>query len=344
MADPASSSGVSLTTPPSATDSSSVPLNVPLKQDFDYNLLKPDFNSGTPPSDPAAPPLPKPAPEKKWTPEQLEAIRQKKDHDANWLFYGYQEQMESRSSSNGTSDNTNNLYLQLSSDKYLAQIAGIPYNPPKKDEGDPSTLTPRTGSTDPKTKKNSASLRDDSSSKDDKDGDKKKSKFLHNDLFKPAIHPITASRDIGLGNINGLTPDTDLQKLTIPDDKSKTDVDSLSLETPGLTAARKDPSSTRAAWDSNLELLPGESIDHALAHQDPLAISQPPTGSSITQLQNQQKNILNPPVAPGFAQTAPPIALSPLVTMPDLTPNRPAAPTSTPAHPRIADPRDFLDR
>jgi hypothetical protein len=113
-----------------------------------------------------------------------------------------------------------------------------------------------------------------------------------------------------------------------------------------LTAARNDPTANPAYLDPALDLLPGESSTHAMAHQDFFTSSELPTGSSLLELQNQQKISMNPPEP---LRVAPPAPISPLLLTPQDKDNLsfskpPGAPEPAPVRPRVADPRDFLNR
>ena len=280
---------------------------------------------------------------KQLTPEEAAAFQEKKDNESNWLLQDYEESMR-LNSGNGTASEENSLYLQIASDKDLAKLAGIAFH----QSSDPSSVTTlhtgHTGATDPA--QNGATLRDDSSSKaDDK---KNNSLFSQNEFLKPFLAPFNSSQGKDKSNFfsgsDSSASDANLPKMTAQPgvDKQDMDVDALTLETPGLTAAaQNDPLVT---IDSSLDMLPGESVTHAQEHQDLLS-GELPASSSTLQLQEAQKKSLDIPEAPKIAE---PVVISPLLLTPqDLVasnPKPPGAPEPVPARPHVADPRDFLNR
>ena len=62
------------------------------------------------------------------SPEDTAAIRKEQEQsarDKNWLLRGYEQQLQN-SAANSSQDQSANLYYQLSSNKELAKLAGVP--------------------------------------------------------------------------------------------------------------------------------------------------------------------------------------------------------------------------
>lgn len=279
----------------------------------------------------SAPEIPTSTPEprrQQLTPRELAAFQEKRAKESNWLYYGYEEAMRLNSTSPRTEiSKSDDLSLQDPSDKYMLGMTGT--------SGSPTPY--HTGATNPG--KNNTTLRDDPSLKTD---DKKtKPSLFQSGLLKPFITPLNSSEIESLhgsyGEAAPLNPNS--SKMTfLQGNKDNQDTDDLTLETPGLTAAKNDPLSS---MDSSLDTLPDEPLSHAQAHQDFFASSELPVASSALQLQNQQKISMSPPEP---LRVAPPVVISPLLLMAPEPPAKPDSNRPSPVRPRVADPRDFLNR
>jgi len=278
---------------------------------------------------------------KKPTQAEIDDYRKQVDRAAenkNWLLRSYQQQQELRNKANGAGDDSANLYLEISSNKALAKLAGLP-------ETDPTSASLRTG-TDPGT--SGAALRKDST--------------LHTDrpltstdsLSRPLITPLSANPTASTfaapppllmtSPFGGILPQT-TSPATTPAAQSQEISD---LETPGMTAEKKDPLAEMSSADLTLDILPGESIGEARAHQDNFKaeLSLP---MDANQLHKQQDAETKPPTAakPATAKTAdttPP----PTQTKPEDDPNAPMpvsqVPQINPVRAPIANPFDILHR
>jgi len=280
---------------------------------------------------------------KPWAPGELDALHKKNDQEANWLLYGYQEAQRLNSPSPQTEDDKNNPYAQIAADKDLAKLAGLPAHDSTK-----STTTPDLHADATNPGKNSLTLREDPSLKSN--GRDKPN--LHNEKYKSFITPLSNFLNFGShsssdNNFIPLSPDADSKKITPYSDPDKKTVneDDFTMDTPGMTAAINNPTlDNRLNWNSSMDMLPGESFDHAKTHQDFYMAGELPSGSSTLQLQDVQKKSLRAPQALGVSE---PITISPLLLNPPTAPpaiSKPGPISTTPVRPRIADPHDFLNR
>ena len=208
--------------------------------------------------DPDGVPLSVTHPDTRLTPEEAEAERKQQEQaaiDKDWLLRGYEKQLHDHSDSSQTQDS--NLYYQLSSNKELARLAGLP----EIDTGsqhagsayDTSAALARqseAAGADGKTQASGYSL-------------------VPTSPFKPFITPLNSSDALGLHTFySSLTtpllgaPRSQSAPAATPSS------DPADLDTPGMVAAEKDPLSDSSLTDPSLEVLPGESIEEARARQD----------------------------------------------------------------------------
>ncbi len=177
-------------------------------------------------------------------------------------------------------------------------------------------------------------------------------------FLTPLVTPISAPDAAGIKNFyaslpdasvapfNGSTAAPQLQARTsiIPD---PTDND---IETPGMIAAKNDPLVQPGLSDAELEMLPGESLAHAKAHQDNSeSLLQLPIAMDAEQLHRAQADYLAPPApksAPSKQQTAD-TAIKPPTTPRD-DPEQPIQgkemPVITPVRAPLGNPYDILNR
>jgi hypothetical protein len=268
-----------------------------------------------------------PKPKRPWTPQESATFQEKRNKEANWLYYGYEEAMRVNSTSprTGIAGENDNLFLQDASGK--AGLTGT-FN---------SSTISHTGATN--SGKSKAALPDDPSLKTD--AKKNKTSLFESGLLKPFITPLNSSEAESLHDFRGDSTYLGLstQKTTFPsNDRDNLDTDALTLETPGLTAAKDNPMN---GMNSSLDTLPDEPLSHAQAHQDFFASSELPVGSSELQLHRQQKISMSPPQS---LKVASPVTINPLLLMTPEPLPKPDSNRPTPVRPRVADPRDFLNR
>ena len=278
------------------------------------------------------------------TQAQIDAINKQEEQaalDKNWLLRNYEKQLQARAAKS-SEDQSANLYYQLSSNKELAKLAGLPAL--DSDDRD-STTTYRTGATP--SGQGSGKLRTDASSAPT-------SGFLsQGDLFKPLITPLSAPEAAGLHNFYSSLPLSVALPISgsLPQTPSapQTDQyqDSSDLETPGMIAAEKNPLTDAGAPDLTLDMLPGESIEQAKAHQDDNNKLELPLPMDADQLHRQQAAALNIPGVPNTIQPAAPVPAPPqAVPINDEDAPMPVSklPQINPVRSPIANPYDLLNR
>ena len=129
--------------------------------------------------------------------EEISTIQKQQeqaDLDRNWLLRGYEQQLQARDGKSA-GDQSTNLYYQLSSNKELAKLAGLP----ALDSDNQASSTPsRTGAAP--SGQGSVTLRADASPAT-------KVGFLsHGDLLKPLVTPLSAPDAAGLHNFYSSLP------------------------------------------------------------------------------------------------------------------------------------------
>jgi hypothetical protein len=123
--------------------------------------------------------------------------------------------------------------------------------------------------------------------------------------------------------------------------------ESMDLETPGMVAAKQDPLTDVSTPDLTLDILPGESIEEARAHQENNSKLELPLPMTAERLQKEQAAALSVPSVAKAAATTTPAAASVNAT-PVEDPDAPMpvsqAPVINPVRAPIANPYDILNR
>jgi hypothetical protein len=281
------------------------------------------------------------------TPEELDAIQKKQAQaalDKNWLVRGYEQQLQSRAEANSSTEQSGNLYYEIGSNKELAKLAGMP------DLDTDNQLSLRTGA--PHSTRDPEAAHPDSSLKVG-------GAISRNMTFKPLITPLGSPEMAGLSSYSSSGPhsavspfysepghNTAVAKPAAAQPKPADNP--LDLETPGLVAAQKDPLGDPSATDLTLDLLPGESMEHAKAHQDSVNSLQLPLPSSVDQLHKSQAGQLSVPGSQNLTKSSAPTAPPKASQTPAPDPNAPIQATQlppvNPVRAPIANPFDILNR
>jgi hypothetical protein len=288
-------------------------------------------------TDPDGVPLSVTRPQRGPSPSEAEAyrkIQERAAHDKDWLLRGYEQQLQARDKANAAKDQSANLYYQLSSNKELAKLAGLP----DLDLNSPDNTTAyRTGVAP---SGSSAALRPDTSSS---------TAIGHSSFFKPLITPLSAPGAAGMQNlysslpVSMAPPFSGAVSPTATAPKADQYQESLDIQPPGMVAAKKDPLSSS---DLSLDILPGESIEQARAHQNSskLELSLP---MDANQMHRAQAVTMSPPNAVKAAAPAP-ATVNAVPVVPTEDPNAPLptskAPPINPVRAPISNPYDILDR
>jgi hypothetical protein len=255
--------------------------------------------------------------------------------DRNWLLRDYEQQLKIHAA-NSSQEQDTNLYYQLSSNKDLARLAGLPS---LDADGQESTAAYQANAI--RANPGSISLRPDASSAS------MSGSLSHGDLFKPQVIPLSAPDAEGLHNFYSSQPGSLAPSFfgnshrTPPAPKPDQSPDSSDMETPGMVAAEKNP-------DLTLDLLPDESIEQAKAHENNNAKLELSLPMDASQLHNEQSSALHIPGVPNAAQP-PTAAKTPTVQpVPIEDPNAPLPVSKeqqiNPVREPIANPFDILDR
>ncbi len=260
--------------------------------------------------------------------------QQQENLDRNWLLRGYEQQLKSRAAANSADDQDTNLYYELSSNKELAKLAGLP------DLGtdDDSTSPYRAGGV---RSPSSLALRSDSTSAGSRPG--------HGNFFRPLITPLSAPDAAGLHNFYTSqpyamqSPFANILPKATPAPKANPGQDS-DLETPGLVSTDKNSDADSA--DLSLDILPGESVEEAKARQqDSSSLLQLPLPADADQLHKEQALAFKGPSA---ANGSPQKASPPVKVVPIEDPEAPIPvskePQINPVRSPIANPYDILNR
>ena len=267
----------------------------------------------------------KPRPEQ-LSPDEIAAFRKQQaqaELDRNWLVRGYESELKK----NSNSDESSNLYYQISSNRDLAKLAGLP---DVGDDNDSSNNQPQP-STQPPVPENrrpaGAAMQSGGA------------------FLKPFITPMSAPTAAGLPNFYSSLGGSPYGSPAGPPAVAKPSrapaEDPADIDTPGMIAADKNPETL----DLSLDVLPGESVEHARDHQDNNTLLTLPMAPDADQLHRAQ--------AVAFAPqgTAPP-ATAPTSVTPKAVLVNPAdapvpvsqAPVINPERAPIANPYDILDR
>ena len=268
--------------------------------------------------------------------KQRAAAEQNKD----WLLRSYEDQVKARQARD--KDQTQNFYNELTSNRELARLAGLPVT-----DDTPGTAF-RTDDTSQDDK--AAALRKEA---DDADATKA------NKLPKPMIswNSSTAATNITAplpfaipSSFDKIDPQTQSQPQT-----SK--VDDSDLDTPGAISERKDSDSLTdsSTSDLTLDMLPGETADQARAHQDYNSRAELSLPMDATLLHKEQAAFSQGPQLPRPAGENPTTTITPLgppaptpgTSTAATDPNAPVPVSQVPqpsSRPPIARPFDLLNR
>ena len=246
--------------------------------------------------------------------KQQEEIEQNK----NWLLRTYEQQKQHQITS-AAKDQGDNLYYQLSTNKELAKLAGLP-------TVDDTNTSLHTGAT-PQGSGNTA-LRKDSTEE----------AASSSSGFKPLISPLSSAP---ISSITAPLPISmpSLSSNFLPPEISSTPKadpvrDASDLDTPGMIAARKDPLGDTTSSDLDLDVLPGESIQQAREHQDSnLELALPMDSDRLHQEQSESLKVPGVPSAPKPVAAAKPQQQptpAPVKNTPEDDPNAPMPVTQIP--------------
>jgi hypothetical protein len=289
-------------------------------------------------SDPDGVPLSVTHPEARpLTQEDIAAINKQKAQEElnkNWLLRDYEQQLKAHAAKSSGEQDTN-LYYQLSSNKDLAKLAGLPT---LGSDSEDSTTAYQASAI--RANPGSITLRPDASSAT------MNGSQSHGDLFKPLVIPLSAPAAEGLHNFYSSQPGSlapsfgGNSRQTPPAPKPDQSLDTSDMETPGMVAAEKNP-------DMTLDL-PGESIEQTKTHEDNTAKLELSLPMDATQLHKEQLTVLHVPgvlntTQPPTTATTPPV---PVVPIED--PNAPLPVNNeqqiNPVREPIANPFDILDQ
>jgi hypothetical protein len=273
---------------------------------------------------------------------QIDAIHKQQEQsvlDKNWLLRNYEKQLQVRAA-NSPEDQSANLYYQLSSNKDLAKLAGLP----ALDSDDRDRATAYLTGTPP-------SVRGSGTMRADAPSAATSGLPSHAHFFKPLITPLSAPEAAGLHNFYSSLPVSMPSPISrgppqMPPAPKKDQSQNFSdIETPGLVAAERNPLTDASAPDLTLDLLPGESIEKAKARQDDNNMLELPLPMDADQLHKKQAAALSVPGAPKTAQPPTP---APVKAVPIDDENAPLPvskePQINPVRSPIANPYDILNR
>jgi hypothetical protein len=252
--------------------------------------------------------------------------------------------MQLHSTSRSPDGQSANLYYQLSSNKELAKLAGLP-ELTVNDQDNESSSTYRTGATSPAP--GSTKLRSDGISRPSSDT------VWNGNLLKPLVMPLSAPEAAGLHNFYASLPTSMAspmsgshpQPAAAPTEDQIQD--SSDIETPGMIAAEKDPLMDPSATDLTLDVLPGETAAQARADQADKSKLELPTPMDAEQLHKSQAASLSVPGAQSTAQNPAPAQVAPKpipVNEEDAPLPVSKEPPISPVRSPIANPYDILNR
>ena len=272
------------------------------------------------------------------TQADVEAAQKQQQQEAankNWLLRAFEQQQQLHNKANGAGDQGPDLYYQLSSNKDLARLAGLPL------DENPDSDSLKTGVNQPG--ENSAQLRKDPAAQAAAGSNPQI------DLSKPLISPLDSPVVTSVSSplpYAMTSPLASLLPQTPPAPKAEETQEIADLDTPGMVAEKKDPTANISDPDLTLDVLPGESIDDARAHQDANSKAELSLPMDADQLHRQEAAAVALPVAPKAPQTSQP-APTPVPVKPDPAddPDAPMpvsqVPQITPVRAPIANPFDF---
>jgi cell division septation protein DedD len=273
------------------------------------------------------------------SPEEIAEVREQRQQAAenkDWLLRGYEEQLKNHPGS--STSQGSNLYYELSSNKELAKLAGLPalnVDTPASRINQPGGVQSGQDSAPAEAAATEARINP-----------------SRGYYFKAFITPNVA----GVHNFNSFLtdpvgasfyglPSTKTTATAVAPSAISSDAD---IEMPGAISSGNgafDPDVS----DPDLEVLPGESIEHAKEHQDNDSLLQLPLPMDATQLHKQETESLSATNAlPGTAQKNAPAQTTPAPTVPTEDPEAPTPvsklPQINPVRAPIANPYDILNR
>ena len=277
--------------------------------------------------------------------EDQEAIRkeeQKAASDKNWLLRNYEHQLQIHAAADSSQGENTNLYYQLSTNKALAKLAGLP-ELTVDDQNSPSAYRIGASPASP----GSTNLRPDTASGSANDS------VWNGDLFKPLVKPLSAPEASGLHDFYASLPTSMASPISggsapaTPAQVEDQSQDSTDIETPGMVAAEKDPLMDPSATDLTLDVLPGESVEQAREEEADRSKLELPEAMDANQLHKSEAAALSAPSAQNTSQTpapAPVAAKAVPVNEEDAPLPVSKEPPINPVRSPIANPYDILNR
>jgi hypothetical protein len=267
--------------------------------------------------------------------EQYRKEAEEAAENKNWLLRGFEQQQQLHNT--GSPDQSTDLYLQLSSNKALAKLAGLP-------ETDTTGTALKTGAAPGA---NGPALRNDTTPT------AATGMPYLSDLSKPLVSPL--SLPAGVTTFSAPPPLATtapfggiLPQSTPSSTPARQAEESADLDTPGMTAAKKDPSEDMSSADLTLDILPGESVEEARARQDNFK-AELALPMDADQLHKQQTSEITVPAVAKIAtddKTAQ--STTPPKTKPEDDPSAPIpisqVPQINPVRAPIPGPFDILNR
>lgn len=213
---------------------------------------------------------------------RIEEQNSKPAQATDWLITGYEQEMLNRG------EGADSGYMRISSNKQLAELAGVPYigdnvqRPAPSEPGPSQTIDAEKASAN--------------------------APLFGGHQFQPLVSPFGPAVNAFSENYAAPLP----MSSSIPlfagqaETAAKAIVpnvpDAESIETPGAVAAQQDPDLGVNGPDLTLDLLPGESPADALSRQTPARLEPPPMNAD--QLHEQEAEYLSPPKPTSVAKTA----------------------------------------
>jgi hypothetical protein len=259
-----------------------------------------------------------------------------KDDADNWLVNAYEQQLEAHATADGQSDK-NNMYARIAADPEMAKLAGISSIALDGDSASMSVPSNSSKTLDLHTGLSSGNsglmLRPDPTLRDSSIPAPAVTSF------QPLITPLSSTEAAGLHNFYGdigVNASSDVSASITP---AADERDAGMLDTPGMTAAAKNPNLSTEE-DFTLGLLPGETPGEERVHHD-LALELPPTGN-VQRLEKQEIVALS---VPGQKpKTVVPASVNAAPVKPPPSDTSEMVPDVSPIRARVADPFDILNR
>lgn len=275
--------------------------------------------------------------------DEIHKEQAKAAKDKNWLMRNYEQQLKARAAAGSPEDQSSNLYYELSSNKDLAKLAGLP----DIDEDDGGRApTKQTGPIPPKP--DSGPLVANSSPATSTDPFS-----LSPYNLKPLITPLSAPdaavvHDFYSQPVSTPSPVSDGTPQTTPAPKTDQSQDPSDIETPGMIAAKKDPLSDTDTPDLTLNVLPGETIEQAkedrAKNDEQLELPLPMNAAQLHKAQTAALTVPSPTTSAQITAATP----APSKTLPTEDLNAPIPVSQelpiNPIRAPIANPYDVLNR